>query len=109
MVGEPLGEPIRGSTTIEALLRRYPDGRAIDLMRRLGWPCPQCNARRVEPLALAAKRHRRDVRAVIACFRALDQGGPSEQQVARASDVRDARPDPTAAWLRTARQTRAGG
>ena len=96
-------QPIRGSTTIEALLRRYPDGRAIDLRRRLGWPCPHCNARRVEPLALAAKRHRRDARAVIACFRALEHGGPTEQQVARACNVRDARPDPTEAWLRTAR------
>ena len=99
-------EPIRGSTTIEALLRRYPDGRAIELMRRLGWPCPHCNARRVEPLALAAKRHRRDVRAVIACFRALDRGGPTEQEVTRASDPRDARPDPTDAWLRTAHSSR---
>ena len=109
MHGLPRADPIRGSTTIEAVLRRYPDGRAVDLMRRLGWPCPHCNARRVEPLALAAKRHRRDVRAVIACFRALDQGGPSDEQVARASDVCDSRPDPTAAWLRTARQPGAGG
>jgi hypothetical protein len=30
---------------------------------------------------MAAKRHRRDPRAVIEAFRALDAGGPSDNQV----------------------------
>ena len=33
---------------------------------------------------MAAKRHRRDPRAVLEAFRALDDGGPREEQVARA-------------------------
>jgi hypothetical protein len=30
---------------------------------------------------MAAKRHRRDPRAVLEAFRALDTGGPSEEQI----------------------------
>jgi hypothetical protein len=41
-----------------------------------------------EPLTLAAKRHKRDPRAVLDAFRALRTGGPSETQVARASERR---------------------
>jgi hypothetical protein len=33
---------------------------------------------------MAAKRHRRDPRAVLEAFRALETGGPSEEQVAAA-------------------------
>ena len=93
---------IRGSTTIGALMKRYPDGRALDLMSRLGWPCGHCSARSTEPLSLAAKRHGNPVRAVIECFRALEGGGPSETALdaARARPRRS--PDPTRAWLRSA-------
>ena len=38
-----------------------------------------------EPLTMAAKRHRRDPRAVIDAFRALATGGPSEDQIAAAA------------------------
>jgi hypothetical protein len=34
---------------------------------------------------LAAKRHRRDPRAVLEAFRALERGGPSEEQVEAAA------------------------
>jgi hypothetical protein len=34
---------------------------------------------------MAAKRHRNSPRAVLEAFRALEQGGPSEEQVARAA------------------------
>jgi hypothetical protein len=43
--------------------------------------CAHCGGAFHEPLTMAAKRHRRDPRAVIDAFRALDSGGPSEQQV----------------------------
>ena len=93
---------IRGSTTIGALMMRYPDGRALDLMSRLGWPCGHCSARSTEPLSLAAKRHGNPVRAVIECFRMLEGGGPGETALdaARARPRRS--PDPTRAWLRSA-------
>jgi hypothetical protein len=35
---------------------------------------------------MAAKRHRRDPRAMIEAFRALATGGPSDEQVAAASE-----------------------
>ena len=35
-------------------------------------------------MKLAAKRHRRDPRAVLEAFRRLDAGGPNEEQVDRA-------------------------
>ena len=38
------------------------------------------------PLTLAAKRHRRDPRAVIEAFRALAAGGPTAAQVAAAAE-----------------------
>jgi len=98
-----MSDAVRGSTTIEALMRRHPDGRALALMRRLGWPCAQCGSRRTEPLALAAKRHRLPVRPVIECFRALDEGGPSDAQIERARRSVENRHDPIDAWLRTAR------
>ena len=76
---------IRGSTTILELLRMFPDGRAARLMSEIHFPCAHCGGAVREPLTLAAKRHKRDPRAVLDAFRALQDGGPSEEQVARAS------------------------
>ena len=73
-------EEIRGSTTIVELLQRYP-GEAARIMARLHWPCPHCGGAFHEPLTLAAKRHRRDPRAVLVAFRALEDGGPSDAQI----------------------------
>ena len=93
---------IRGSTTIRELMERFPDGRALDLMSRLGWPCGHCSARSTEPLSLAAKRHGNPARATIECFRMLDRGDPTEAALdaARARPRRS--PDPTRAWLTSA-------
>ena len=100
---------IRGSTTIRALMERFPDGRALDLMARLGWPCGHCSARSTEPLSLAAKRHGNPVRAVIECFRSLEGDGPTEAAL-DAARVRPRRsPDPTRAWLRSAARYPRGG
>ena len=100
--GPSIRNAIRGSTTIGALMERFPDGRALDLMSRLGWPCGHCGARSSEPLSLAAKRHGNPVRAVIECFRSLEGDGPTEAALdaARARPRRS--PDPTRAWLRSA-------
>jgi len=73
--------PIRGSTTIVELLRRYPGGEAARLMSRLAWPCAHCGGAFHEPLTMAAVRHRNSPRAVLEAFRALDAGGPSDEQV----------------------------
>jgi hypothetical protein len=54
-------------------------------MAELNWACAHCGGAFHEPLTMAAKRHQRDPRAVIEAFRALDQGGPSEEQVAAAA------------------------
>ena len=75
---------IRGSTTIVELLRRFPNGEAAQLMSRLSWPCAQCGGAFHEPLTMAAKRHRRDPRAVIEAFRTLDAGGPGDDQLSAA-------------------------
>jgi hypothetical protein len=72
---------IRGSTTIVELLRMFPDGEAAALLSTLSMPCAHCGGAFHEPLTMAAKRHRRDPRAVIDAFRALDAGGPSEGQI----------------------------
>ena len=93
---------IRGSTTIGELMGRFPDGRALDLMARLGWPCGHCSARSTEPLSLAAKRHGNPVRAVIECFRALDDDGPGAAALEAARARPRHSPDPTRAWLRSA-------
>ena len=80
----PDGE-IRGSTTIVELLRMFPGGEAGRLMATLSLPCAHCGGAFHEPLTMAAKRHRRDPRAVIEAFRALRSGGPSEEQLEAAS------------------------
>jgi hypothetical protein len=59
----------------------FPDGEAGTLMARLSFACAHCGGAFHEPLTMAAKRHRRDPRAVLEAFRALDRGGPSEEQV----------------------------
>jgi hypothetical protein len=63
----------------------FPDGRAAKLMSEIQFPCAHCGGAVREPLTLAAKRHRRDPRAVIEAFRALDAGGPSREQIASAA------------------------
>jgi hypothetical protein len=96
------GGPIRGSTTIEELMARFPDGRATDLMARLAWPCAHCSGRMDEPISLAAKRHGNPTGAVVAAFRALDHGGPSESQITAALKKTAARPSLDDAWRRHA-------
>jgi hypothetical protein len=44
-------------------------------------PCAHCGGAFHEPLTMAAKRHRRDPRAVLMSFRSLDDGGPSDEQI----------------------------
>ena len=79
---------IKGSTTILELLRMFPRGEAAGLMARIQFPCAHCGGAVREPLTLAAKRHKRDPRAVLEAFRALGEGGPSEDLVASASQRR---------------------
>jgi hypothetical protein len=67
------------------ILRMYPGGEAGRLMSRLAWPCAHCGGAFHEPLTMAAKRHANDPRAVLTAFRALADGGPSEQQAAEAA------------------------
>ena len=62
----------------------FPDGEAARLMARLQLPCAHCGGAFHEPLTMAAKRHRRDPRAVIEAFRALDAGAPDDELVAAA-------------------------
>jgi len=81
----PATREIRGSTTIVELLRMFPDGEAAALLARLQMPCAHCGGAFHEPLTMAAKRHRRDPRAVIDAFRALDTGGPSDEEIAAAA------------------------
>ncbi len=77
---------IKGSTTIVELLRMFPGGEAGRLLARLSLPCAHCGGAFHEPLTLAATRHAREPRAVIEAFRALAGGGPSDEQVAAASE-----------------------
>jgi len=81
----PSERVIRGSSTIVELLRMFPGGEAAQLMSTLALPCAHCGGAFHEPLTLAAKRHRRDPRAVLEAFRALDSGGPTEEQVEAAA------------------------
>jgi hypothetical protein len=76
---------IRGSTTIVELLRMFPNGEAARLMSELHWACAHCGGAFHEPLTMAAKRHANDPRAVLEAFRALDRGGPSDEQVEAAA------------------------
>ena len=78
---DEVGRDIRGSTTILELLRMFPDGRAAKLMSEIQFPCAHCGGAVREPLTLAARRHRRDARAVLDAFRALEEGYPAETLV----------------------------
>jgi hypothetical protein len=84
MPDAPISREIKGSTTVVELLRLFPGGEAARLMSMLSLPCAHCGGAFHEPLTLAAKRHRRDPRAVLEAFRALEAGGPTEEQVERA-------------------------
>jgi hypothetical protein len=77
---------IKGSTTIVELLRMFPGGEAGRLMATLSLPCAHCGGAFHEPLTLAAKRHRRDPRALIEAFRALPDGWPTDEQIAAANE-----------------------
>jgi hypothetical protein len=81
----PASREVKGSTTIVELLRMYPDGEAGRLMSALSLPCAHCGGAFHEPLTMAAKRHRRDPRAVIEAFRALADGWPSSDQIEAAT------------------------
>jgi hypothetical protein len=81
-------QEIRGSTTILELLRMFPDGRAAQLMADIRFPCAHCGGAVREPLTLAAKRHKRDPRAVLEAFRALRDGGPTAAQLTDAIERR---------------------
>jgi hypothetical protein len=50
-------------------------------MARLSFACAHCGGAFHEPLTMAAKRHRRDPRAVLEAFRTLEAGGPSDDEV----------------------------
>jgi len=63
----------------------FPEGDAAALMARLSFACAHCGGAFHEPLTMAAKRHRRDPRAVLEAFRALERGGPSDELVALAA------------------------
>ena len=63
----------------------FPEGDAAALMARLSFACAHCGGAFHEPLTLAAQRHRRDPRAVLEAFRALEDGGPSDEQTAAAA------------------------
>ena len=54
-------------------------------MSEIQFPCAHCGGAVREPLTLAAKRHRRDPRAVLEAFRSLDDGGPDAEQIANAT------------------------
>jgi hypothetical protein len=59
----------------------FPGGDAAALLAQLSMACAHCGGAFHEPLTMAAKRHRRDPRAVLEAFRALDSGGPSGEQI----------------------------
>jgi len=59
----------------------FPEGEAASLLSRLSFPCAHCGGAFHEPLTMAAKRHRRDPRAVLEAFRALEHGGPDDELV----------------------------
>lgn len=88
---EAVDGEVRGSTTVLELLRLYPDGRAARLLAEIGFPCAHCGGAVREPLTLAARRHRRDPRAVLEAFRALAAGYPDAAAIARATERADGR------------------
>lgn len=59
----------------------FPDGEAARLLSQLQMPCAHCGGAFHEPLTMAAKRHRRDPRAVIEAFRALEHDGPTAAEI----------------------------
>jgi hypothetical protein len=59
----------------------FPDGEAAALFAQLSMPCAHCGGAFHEPLTMAAKRHRRDPRAVLEAFRALESGDASAEQL----------------------------
>jgi hypothetical protein len=59
----------------------FPGGEAGRLLAELALPCAHCGGAFHEPLTLAAKRHKRDPRAVLEAFRALAEGGPTAEQL----------------------------
>ena len=59
----------------------YPRGEAGALLAALALPCGHCGGAFHEPLTMAAKRHKRDPRAVLEAFRALAVGGPTAEQL----------------------------
>jgi hypothetical protein len=67
------------------ILRMYPNGEAGRLMAQLAWPCAHCGGAFHEPLTMAAKRHANDPRAVLSAFRALAEGGPTDEQTVAAA------------------------
>jgi hypothetical protein len=78
----PEAQEIKGSTTIVELLRMFPDGEAAALMAELSFACAHCGGAFHEPLTMAAKRHKRDPRAVLEAFRALEEeSGPTPEQI----------------------------
>ena len=83
----PESREIKGSTTIVELLRMFPGGEAARLLSQLQMPCAHCGGAFHEPLTMAAKRHRRNPRAVIDAFRALDEGAgaPDDEAIAAAT------------------------
>ena len=95
--------PITGSTTIAALLRRFPRGEAAALMARLAWPCAHCSGALHEPISIAAKRHANRAGPVVRAFQALAHGGPSEAEIAEAAIRHEKRADPASLWARYAR------
>lgn len=82
---------IRGSTLLIDIFRAYP-GTAAELSRRLLWPCAHCGGAISEPLTMAAIRHRNPPGAVLEAFRALETGGPTDEQVAAAAVKVERRP-----------------
>ena len=70
----PESRDIKGSTTIVELLRMFPDGEAVRLLSQLQMPCAHCGGAFHEP-------HRRDPRAVIEAFRALEGDGPDAREI----------------------------
>jgi hypothetical protein len=64
----------------------FPGGEAGRLLATLALPCAHCGGAFHEPLTLAAKRHKRDPRAVLEACRALSEGGPSAAQVRAAQE-----------------------